>query len=89
MQRRCSGKEVYFLGDDKTLRVVEVDSKGRTFIVGRERVLFQTNPMISGLAIPYDVTGDGKRFLVCTVKGETSSTSVTLVVNWDAELKEQ
>jgi len=86
---RGDGKEVYFLGDDKTLRVVEVDSKGRTFIVGRERVLFQTNPMISGLAIPYDVTGDGKRFLVCTVKGETSSTSVTLVVNWDAELKEQ
>jgi hypothetical protein len=34
-----------------------------------------------------DISPDGSRFLVNTIKRESSSEPVTLVVNWPVELK--
>ncbi|MCX6132879.1 MAG: protein kinase [Ignavibacteriales bacterium] len=85
---RKDGKELYYLGADGRLMAAEVASIGETFVVGAVRPLFATRA-VTGLTTSYDVTADGKRFLVNTVLGETLSFPITLVVNWDAELKKK
>jgi hypothetical protein len=42
-----------------------------------ERLLFGT----------FDVTADGQRFLIAETSSPKSTGSLTLVTNWDAELK--
>ena len=37
--------------------------------------------MVTGRGYPYDVSADGKRFLVVASSGETT-TALTLVVDW-------
>jgi hypothetical protein len=44
-------------------------------------------PQVSLGAYPYDVSADGQRFLVNTFVEETTSTAITLFVNWPAQLK--
>lgn len=66
----------------------EVSSNGQTLVVGAVRPLFETRPVL-GLTTAYDVTADGNRFLVNTIIGETVSSPITLVANWDAELKKK
>ena len=83
---RRDGKELYYLGNDNRLMAAEVSSKGETFIVGVVRPLFETRPLFGPTNI-FDVTADGKRFLVNTIIGETTSSPITLVVNWQEELK--
>jgi hypothetical protein len=39
------------------------------------------------MAFQYDVTADGKRFLVNTTRGAEAAPSLTVVANWDAGLK--
>jgi serine/threonine protein kinase len=85
---RRDGKELYYLGTDSRLMAVEVNSNGQTFVVGAVRPLFETRA-VTGTTNAYDVTADGKRFLVNTVTGQALSSPITLVVNWDAELKKK
>ena len=66
----------------------EVKSTGQTFVVGAVRPLFGAQPVL-GTSNSYEVTADGKRFLVNTTVGELSSSPITLVVNWDAEVKKK
>jgi len=52
--------------------------------------LFQIRPFIVAFGRDiYDVTGDGQRFLVASPVSEESSSPVTLVVNWTAEIKKK
>jgi serine/threonine protein kinase len=85
---RRDGKEIYYLSNDNKLMAVEVSSKGEIFIVGTVQPLFETRS-ITSLTNAFDVTADGKRFLVNTLIGEKSASPITLVVNWDAELKKK
>jgi hypothetical protein len=41
---------------------------------------------VNGLVAPYDVTADGKRFIVVTVE-QGQSSAINLVTNWTAELQ--
>jgi len=84
---RRDGKELYYLSNDK-LMAAEVSSKGQTFVVAGVQPLFETRPG-PGVNNGFDVTADGKRFLVNTINGEVAATPVTLVVNWDVELKKK
>ena len=89
---RRDGKELYYLGLDNRLMAAEVKSTGQTFVVGAVRPLFETRPVLGaiiGASNSYEVTADGKRFLVNTIVGELTSSPITLVVNWDAELKKK
>ena len=63
----------------------EINAKGSTIEVGVVRPLFATQAATS--ADNYDVSGDGKRFLINSlVEG---GLPLTLVVNWMAELKKK
>ncbi len=82
---RRDGKELFYLGADQRLMVVDVRG-GTTFEAGTPRALFATrmpapNPNFVHL---YDVSADGRRFLVNTQAGEAAQTPVSVVVNWQA-----
>jgi hypothetical protein len=44
-------------------------------------------PVAAVLGNLYDVTSDGKRFLFSGIYSSTGDVPLTLVMNWDAELK--
>jgi Tol biopolymer transport system component len=86
---RRDGKELFYLSFDGKLMAVDV-TEGREFKVGTPKPLFQapatsiqSRTDIHGWA--WDFTSDGQRFLFDAVK--TSSESLTVVLNWTAELK--
>ena len=59
----------------------EVDGRGNNFEARKEQALFKI-PVGSGL---YDVTPDGKRFVV-TIQKVNPNRPLTLVVNWTARI---
>jgi hypothetical protein len=80
---RGDGKEIFYLGpDNKQMMAAEVDGKGNNFEARKEQVLFRTGAKVIG---EYDVTPDGKRFVVPTQKVNPNA-PLTLVVNWTALL---
>jgi eukaryotic-like serine/threonine-protein kinase len=80
------GKELYYLGADGKLMVVEIETSP-AFRAEMSTVLFQTPP--SALATnlsSWGVTPDGKRFLFAVQTGQ-SAAPFTVVLNWQAALK--
>ena len=65
----------------------EVKTNGSSLEIGDVRVLFETlsNTTFGG---GYDVTGDGKKFAIAYETGQPGAL-LTLVQNWDAELKKK
>ena len=64
----------------------KVRTGGSTFEVGSANALFETRSY--GIFGRYDVTADGQRFIVPFEPGKPMA-AITLVVNWDAELKKK
>ncbi len=86
---RRDAKELFYLAPDGKLMAVEVKA-GQTFEAGAATPLFQTRrrvPVSSTDLFSYDVSADGQRFLVNTDVGELTSSPLTVVLNWTAELK--
>ncbi len=82
---RRDGKEIVYLSGDDKLMATEVNAKGSNFEVGAVKQLFQAKPQRPGTV--YDATRDNQRFLVNTSSAQKSTTPVTLVVHWTADLK--
>ena len=81
---RHDGKELYYLALDGSMMAVSVSTHGDSVELGRPQALFRApmNPQ----APAYDVTADGKRFLINGV-GDQQDTPITVVVNWTAGIK--
>jgi hypothetical protein len=89
---RGDGKELFFVGGDGKMMAVPVKAVAGTkpsFEPGAPRPLFKTHLAMGWRALyEYDVTADGKRFLLnTTAVGSASATVLNVVVNWDAGLK--
>jgi len=84
---RRDGKELFYLSLDNKIMAVEVKANGSSFAIGAVRPLFETraNRSIVGA---YDVSADGQRFLIAYEPGQPNA-AITLVENWDAELKKK
>ena len=67
----------------------EVNAGAQNFHVGAVRELFTLSGLGTVPGYLYDVTSDGKKFLVVQDLVRTSTVPLTLVVNWDAELKKK
>jgi len=83
---RGDGKELFYLSLDRKMMAVEVSQAGPVRL-GAPTSLFElpAKEEHSGLsAWPWDVTTDGKRFLIG--KSTAVSEPVTVVLNWRAEL---
>ena len=80
---RGDGKEIFYYGSAKQIMAAEVDGSGTSFRAGKEQALFRT----AGVPISeYDVTRDGKRFVITTQRIINPNAPLTLVVNWTARL---
>jgi len=85
---RADGRELYYLAPDATLMAATVTSTESTFDVAAIQPLFKTRRKLlqNGAGAPYDVTGDGRRFLVNTRLEEIGPAPLTIVLNWTAGL---
>ena len=82
---RKDGKEIFYLSADNQMMVAEVEEQDHTIEVRRAQALFRVASAAS--FSPYDVTPDGKKFVINTLTEQ--NTPLTLVVNWTANLKKQ
>jgi serine/threonine protein kinase/Tol biopolymer transport system component len=86
---RGDGREIFFLGADRRMMVVQVVSTQPTFQAAPATPLFATR--IADFANPYrttyDVTPDGQHFLINEPAEGAAQPSISVVVNWHTLLK--
>ena len=83
---RRDGKELFFLDPTDNIVAVDVNLSGTAPQLGVPHTLFQAGA-IQRQNGPFDVTADGKKFLVNVGNLKEGSDPLTLVLNWTAELK--
>jgi serine/threonine protein kinase/DNA-binding beta-propeller fold protein YncE len=88
---RGDGKELYYRAPDGKVMVVEINTDA-VFSTGAPKPLFQAPPEIlqssaTGLYRNWDVTSDGKRFLLSIPVAENSPSPFIVILNWTALLK--
>jgi Tol biopolymer transport system component len=86
---RRDGKELFYLGGDRKVTAVDVNTEAPTFAHGTPKALWGTR-ISKGedrAGDQYVVTSDGQRFLVNTLAEEGAYNHVSVVLNWTAGLK--
>jgi len=85
---RQGGREILYqeLQSNKVFSV-PVTLKGETPDFGRAAELFVAPQPLVGIASRFDATSDGKKFIVVRPNQLRETGSLTLVVNWTAELR--
>ena len=73
---RRDGKEIFYAASDNRLMAVTVDDDGPALEVGPARPLFEARPV--GPRSFFDVSADGQRFLVNSLRSESLSSSITI-----------
>jgi serine/threonine protein kinase len=83
---RGDGREIYYLSEDRKLMAVSVGA-GPSFAV--PKVLFQTRAPegVTSRRTHYVPSRDGERFLVNTQSSDALPNPITVVLNWQADLK--
>jgi Tol biopolymer transport system component len=92
---RGDGNELFFLGpDNNSMMAADLDLKSAVPRIGTPKALFTVHLMLVSLQNrlgsawdPFEVSADGKRFLVNSVDQPQEAEPINVVVNWDAELK--
>jgi len=79
---RRDGKELFYQAPDRKVMAVEVTTKP-ALQVGSPKLLFQV-PDAESI---WDVSADGKRFLVPVPVTESAQTPITVLLNWQSGLK--
>jgi Tol biopolymer transport system component len=87
---RADGKEIYYLSDGKMM-AAPVKTAGHSFERGSPRVLFESRALAGELGsgpqgYVYDVTPDGKRFLVIDRTDQGGEQPLTLITNWQVAI---
>ena len=86
---RRDGKELFYIAPDGKLMAVDVSTQP-VFKSGVPQALFDTGiyggGAVSAGAARWDVSPDGKRFLVLSLVGSEGSEAMTVVLNWTALL---
>lgn len=84
----ADGRELFFVAADGRMNAVPVKSAGSTFEPGTPVPLFNANLVRSPNEplIDYDVSSDGKRFLITTAAQGPTSATLNLISNWTAAL---
>jgi dipeptidyl aminopeptidase/acylaminoacyl peptidase len=84
-----NGKEIFFIAPNGTMMAVSIDAPRRAELgsPGTPRTLFKMPALVSRAGRPYDVSDDGKRFLVSVPTEQAPPASITVVVNWLATIQ--
>ena len=83
---RHDGKELYFISNSRKVIAVDLKASLAGIEIGAEHELFDLDAR--GPAQLTDVTSDGGRFLI-SVSPAGLTQPITMVTNWDAELKKK
>jgi Tol biopolymer transport system component/tRNA A-37 threonylcarbamoyl transferase component Bud32 len=83
---RGDGKEIFYLGLDGKMISVPVEAGANFLHAGPPKPLFQTRLVPGGIR-QYDVTRDGKRFLLNVPSPDTRDEPITIIVNWPKRLE--
>jgi Tol biopolymer transport system component len=87
---RGDGKEIFYVSADSQLMAVEVATSPVFKVDSAPKALFRVPIWGGGLpqnVTRYDVTADGKKFLVNAVPSEGEVTPITVIMNWQGLLK--
>jgi eukaryotic-like serine/threonine-protein kinase len=85
---RRDGREIFYIAPDKKMMAVPVTVRDGVFQPGTPVPLFQTRIVRQRLVLfQYDVTADGRRFLINSLPREDAAAPLTLLVNWNSELR--
>jgi eukaryotic-like serine/threonine-protein kinase len=80
---RGDGRELYYLGLDGAIYVVDIRLGSDTPEPTKPRLLFRsTLPVISAVVEQYRVTADGLRFLFCMPLTSVQQEPLRVIVNW-------
>jgi len=79
-------KEIFYLSPTSQLMAEEVEEKGNSIVLRTAQALFRSAAASASFA-PYDVTPDGKKFVINALSEGNSPP--TLLVNWTANLKKR
>jgi len=88
---RRDGRELYFVSSRNEMMAVQINERGESLEVSHPERLFVYRPALrifrSGM-INYDVSADGKRFLL-DVAADENTRPLTLVTNWSSLIEGQ
>ena len=86
-----SGRELFFLDGSNAMMAVQVQTSGPTFSAGTPSRLFEGKYLEPNPARHYDVSPDGKRFLMIRngkeADDKVTPASMVVVLNWTEEMK--
>jgi serine/threonine protein kinase len=85
---RGDSKELFFLNVNDTVTALDVSFKGAALQLGVPRALFPAGG-VQRQAGAYDVTRDGKKFLLNSGDVKEGNEPLVFVQNWPAQLKKQ
>lgn len=83
---RKDGRELFFLDPSENIVAVDVNTSGSAVTLGVPHTLFQALGIQPEYG-PFDITADGKKFLLNSGNLKEGSAPFTLIQNWPAELK--
>jgi len=80
----ADGTELYYLSPENQLMAVTMTATGDRLDIGVPRPLFtiRPRPPVRLDAYPYDVSPDGRRFVVNVLMDDASADTITIVLNW-------
>jgi hypothetical protein len=85
---RADGKELFYLAADGTLMAVAIDAT--VHVAGVPQALFVTTaPIFNSSQSQYAAAKDGKRFLINAIPQQSRAAPLTVVLNWQEELKQR
>ena len=85
---RADGKELFYRSTDGRLMAVPVSSNDDRVELGTPVALIDIVEPLGTFAYPYDISPDGQKILTLKpVGGERGTAPLTVLVNWDADLK--
>jgi Tol biopolymer transport system component len=81
---RSDGRELFYVAPDNRLMAVRFDGSGGHVTVASPVPLFATHILASAgiLRQQYVVSRDGQRFLMNTMTGEATASSISLILHW-------
>ena len=80
------GREIFYRSADNKLMSVAVTGR-RELVAEKSKLLFDMASYATFIGRNYDITPDGKRFVMVKAPPASAQSSLTIVLNWIEELK--
>ncbi|MBF8295161.1 MAG: prkC 32 [Bacteroidetes bacterium] len=86
---RGDGKEIYYFSHDNKMMAADISVKNGSIEVSQAHPLFEFPSIVQLPNSDFDVTSDGKKFLINVPFERQNQTPLTLVLNWELLVKKK